>query len=448
MAETGKDRRIYKLALLVSLSCVLQISESLIPHPIPGLRLGLASIMTLIALVMLGFRYALEVAVLRTILSSFIMGTFMSPTFILSFSGALISTLVMGVFYWLSHLHSRYRLSIVGISMVGALSHNIVQLCLAYLILVRHGGIFVFLPWLCIGAVFTGWVTGVVAGRVCLELKGYGSRRAHAEIMQGDFSLPVLNHYLPGNTLLHRMPAAAKVSGVVILSLAVLIFSDFRLYIGLFLFLAAITIFSRISFVFLFSRVRRYVSLLLIAFLLPVIFNSGTRVLTSVAYFKITYEGLSTGGLFAFRIVFLILAGSLLVRTTSPDQLARGLARMLSPLRLLGISDRRIATILSLSLMAIPVFWELARKAIREAELRKVRNLRNLIPLLSHFVAALYLETEQKSDLWKRIDSDCSGYLDPEDSTEKTKAAFSSVQKGGEPVQQENGGGIGVAVQR
>ncbi|MDD5596122.1 MAG: Gx transporter family protein, partial [Candidatus Omnitrophica bacterium] len=36
--------------MLVSLSCVLQISESLIPHPIPGLRLGLANCMTLIAL--------------------------------------------------------------------------------------------------------------------------------------------------------------------------------------------------------------------------------------------------------------------------------------------------------------------------------------------------------------------------------------------------------------
>ena len=225
MAQTGKDRRIYRLALLVSLSCVLQISESLIPHPVPGLRLGLANIMTLIALVMLGFRCALEVAVLRTILSSFLMGTFMSPAFILSFSGALISTLIMGLFYWLSRFHSRYRLSIVGISMVGAVSHNIVQLYLAYLILVRHGGIFVFFPWLCIGAVFTGWVTGVIAGRVCLELKGYGSRGARAEIMRGDLSIPVLNHYLPGNTFLHRMPAGIKVAAVVILSLVVLIFS-------------------------------------------------------------------------------------------------------------------------------------------------------------------------------------------------------------------------------
>ncbi len=169
MIEPKEDRKIYKIALLVSISCVLQISESLIPHPIPGLRLGLANMVTLIALVTLGFRSALEIAIFRTVLSSFIMGTFMSPTFILSFSGAAISTLVMGFFYWLSSFHRRYRLSIIGISIIGALSHNIIQLYLAYLILVKHGGIFVFFPWLCIGAVVTGWITGTVAGSVMIK---------------------------------------------------------------------------------------------------------------------------------------------------------------------------------------------------------------------------------------------------------------------------------------
>ncbi len=86
-----EDPKIYKIALLVSISCVLQISESLIPHPIPGLRLGLANMVGLIALVNLGFLSALEIAILRTILSSFIMGTFMSPNFIMIFSAAAIS---------------------------------------------------------------------------------------------------------------------------------------------------------------------------------------------------------------------------------------------------------------------------------------------------------------------------------------------------------------------
>ena len=86
MVGSSDNSRTYKIALLISISCVLQISESFIPHPIPGLRLGLANMLTLVALVTLGFRAALEIAVLRTVLSAFIMGTFMSPTFVLSFS--------------------------------------------------------------------------------------------------------------------------------------------------------------------------------------------------------------------------------------------------------------------------------------------------------------------------------------------------------------------------
>ena len=105
MSEINKDHKVYKIALLVAFACVLQIAESLIPHPIPGLRLGLANMLTLTAMVVLGFRYAMEVAVLRTVLSAFIMGTFLSPTFILSISGAVLSTLVMGFFYWLSGVH-------------------------------------------------------------------------------------------------------------------------------------------------------------------------------------------------------------------------------------------------------------------------------------------------------------------------------------------------------
>jgi len=61
MGEGKENTRMYKVALLVSMACVLQISESLIPHPIPGLRLGLANMLTLVALVTLGFRYALQI---------------------------------------------------------------------------------------------------------------------------------------------------------------------------------------------------------------------------------------------------------------------------------------------------------------------------------------------------------------------------------------------------
>jgi heptaprenyl diphosphate synthase len=432
MVESKENSNIYKIALLVSISCVLQISESLIPHPIPGLRLGLANMLTLVALVTLGFRSALEIAIFRTVLSSFIMGTFMSPTFILSFSGAVISTVVMGFFYWFSSFHRRYRLSIIGISIIGALSHNIVQLYLAYLILVKHGGIFVFFPWLCIGAVVMGWITGIVAGSVCRRLKEIQGQKAIAEMIQKDFSVPVSNQYLHGSSFLHRLPAEIKIGSIFILSLAVLIFSNFWLYLGLFFFLYIIVLLSHTSFAFLFSKAKRYTLFMFVAFLLPVFFNSGTHVLSSVASFKITYEGLSTGALFAFRILFLILSSSLLVRTTSPEEITRGLARILSPLRNLGISEKRIATILSLSWIAIPFFWDMARRTIHSANLKRAKDLRSLIPLLSNLIATLYVETEPGSAFWRGAYPGQESHLVDQDTTERRRTDSAlTLSKGG-----------------
>ncbi|MDD5595505.1 MAG: Gx transporter family protein, partial [Candidatus Omnitrophica bacterium] len=386
---------VYKIAMLVSLSCVLQISESLIPHPIPGLRLGLANCMTLIALVTLGFGPALEVAILRTILSSFIMGTFMSPTFILSFSGAFVSTLVMGLLYWLSGFHHHYRLSIVGISILSALSHNLVQLYLAYLILVRHKGIFVFLPWLCIGAVLMGWLTGVVAGNVCLKLKNQDALKLIIAKNPKEHSLLEFRHYFPGHSYIHRLRADLKIMGIFLLSFVVLIFANPWLYLALFLFLIVLTLASATPFSFLFFKMKKSVLLIFASFLFPLFFNSGKHILLNMVYFKLTSEGLTLGAIFALRVLFLIMISTLLVRTTSPQDLTRGLSKVLSPLRFMGISQQRTADILSLSWMAIPVFWEMARNAIRAADLKNIKSLRNLIPLLSEIIAYLYLETEK-----------------------------------------------------
>ena len=397
MLDSVENKRTYKIAILVSIASVLQICESFIPHPIPGLRLGLANMLTLVALVTLGFRAALEIAILRTILSAFVMGTFMSPTFILSFVAAVVSSLVMGLLFWMSGFYRRYRLSLIGISILGALSHNMVQLCLAYLLLVKHRGIFVFTPWLCIGAVGMGLITGVVARRVCIKLKESEKQDTNAETNQKDFYVPGPNHYVAGGSFLHRLTAETKISALLILSLPLLIFSNLWLYLGLFFFLLAVLIFSGTPAGFLFSRVRKYWLFVLMAFSFPLFFNSGKTVLLDTAYFQITQEGLSAGAIYSFRILFLLSLSALLVRTTAPEEMTQGLARMLSPLRYVGLSERRLAATLTLSWRAMPFCWEAVRKAIRTSNVSSMKNFRNLIPALTHMITTLYVEAAPES---------------------------------------------------
>lgn len=399
----------HRIALLVALSCVLQISESLIPHPIPGLRLGLANLVTLVALVLLGFRPALEIALLRTLLSSLIMGTFLSPTFLLSLSGATISTFVMGLLLQVSRHRHRFGFSIIGISIVGALAHNMVQLGLAYLLLVRHGGIFLFFPWLCYGAVGMGWITGAVAAGVCRRIEsGQILEPSHPRLQHPKTSVLRASHYHPQGGFLHRTGPEIKILGLLAFAFLVLAFDDFKLFLGLFLFLIILSIASGISTQVLFHPLRRYKILVLTAFFLPLLFNNGTDILFTYGWVSITREGLASGGVFSLRILFLILMSALLTRTTSPEQLTRGLSGVLSPLKYVGISERRTAGILTLSWAAVPILWDTAGRVLRRSDVSRATHLRNLIPLLSDFIAGLYAETNPNSPLWNRVREESS----------------------------------------
>ena len=401
MTTLNERERIYRIALLVSISCVLQISESMIPHPVPGLRLGLANMLALVAMVSMGVRAALEVALYRTLISSLLMGTFMSPTFILSFSAALVSTAMMGLFYRFSAASWRYGFSIIGVSIAGALTHNMVQLFLAYLILVKHTGIFVLFPWLAIGAVATGWITGLVAGGVCRRLEGSEATAPQTDAGTGDVEKPEARGYIPGTSPIHRMPAAVKLGALLILATAVLFLSNRWAFAVLFSLLAAGIATARIPFSAVIGRVRKYAFLVVLAVALPILFNTGVRVATTIGGFHVTTEGLSTGLTLGLRILFLIAASSLATMTTSPREMTAGLTKILFPLRRLGGSEERIATVFTLAWASFPEIWAAARSAIRSENFRKEAGVRSMIPLISNVIASLYMEATPDGRLWR-----------------------------------------------
>ena len=89
---TEDDHRIAKLA---AIAIVLHMVEAVIPSPLPGVKPGIANIVTLYVLYQYGFATAAWVSILRVFASSLLLGQFLSPTFILSLSGALCSLTVM-----------------------------------------------------------------------------------------------------------------------------------------------------------------------------------------------------------------------------------------------------------------------------------------------------------------------------------------------------------------
>lgn len=146
--------------LLISLALVLSYIESLFPTsliiPIPGIRLGLANIVTMFALFYLGFVSAMTISVLRCVLAALMFGGLSSLLF--SLSGALLALITMQV---LKYGYNKL-FSILGISIGGAAAHNTGQILMASLMM-RNTAIFAYLPILLLAGMVMGFVTAVVA---------------------------------------------------------------------------------------------------------------------------------------------------------------------------------------------------------------------------------------------------------------------------------------------
>ncbi len=148
------------LALLVAIGIILHLVEASLPALffIPGAKLGLANIVTLIALTNFGFAAALQVLLLRILVASLLSGTFMTVTFFLSLTGGLVG-------FWLMNLAYQYlrdRFSLVGISIIGAFGHNFGQLLMAFYF-IQSSGLFYYFPYLILAALPTGFFVGVLA---------------------------------------------------------------------------------------------------------------------------------------------------------------------------------------------------------------------------------------------------------------------------------------------
>ncbi|WP_300330978.1 Gx transporter family protein [Fusobacterium sp.] len=157
------------LILLILLSLYLSLAETLIPKPVPWLKVGLANIGGIIALEKFGKKMAIEVVILRILIQGLMLGTLFTPGFIISFISGMGSLLIM-----ISLYHFREKLTLVSISMASALIHNIIQLSVVYFLLFRNINlnskyiIFFVFGFLILGCV-SGMITGIIGEKLSLR---------------------------------------------------------------------------------------------------------------------------------------------------------------------------------------------------------------------------------------------------------------------------------------
>jgi len=156
LETTAEDHHIARMA---AVALGLTILESAIPSPLPGVKPGLANIVTLIVLARYGWRMAAWVSLLRVIAGSFLFGNFLTPGFFLSLSGAVLSLLVLA---FARHLPERW-FGTVSQSIFAAFAHVAGQMLVVYLWLIPHAGIAYLIPVFATAALVFGTVNGLIA---------------------------------------------------------------------------------------------------------------------------------------------------------------------------------------------------------------------------------------------------------------------------------------------
>ncbi|MCM1161665.1 MAG: Gx transporter family protein [Roseburia sp.] len=165
-----KTKKIVTLGMFTAVALTIFVVESYFPPivPIPGIKMGLANVVTMLLLFLYHEKDSFTVLLLRIILGSIFTGQAVS--FIYSLFGGIACFFIMALLYRIF----RGKYSIL-VSMTGAVFHNLGQIAAAMLLLRSYSVLF-YLPILMLSALITGFFTGCVALGLSRRLKklGYG----------------------------------------------------------------------------------------------------------------------------------------------------------------------------------------------------------------------------------------------------------------------------------
>jgi len=150
-------KRLFFSAFLATMAIFLSIAEAVVPKPLPWMRIGLANAITLYAFGIMRPREVLLIVIARVTATSLLLGTFLSMSFLLSVTSALSSFIVMYFFY----TFCRRWFSLVGISILGAVTSNASQLLVVNTLFVNSRLSYYFLPFLFLFALLGGTASGL-----------------------------------------------------------------------------------------------------------------------------------------------------------------------------------------------------------------------------------------------------------------------------------------------
>ena len=158
-------RKVAYFGVLTALALIFSYVESLIPISlgIPGVKLGLANLIVVVALYKMSWAEASVISVVRIIVAGFMFANVFSILY--SLSGGILSFTVMAL------LKRTGKFSVFGVSMAGGVAHNIGQITVAAFV-VQTFSVTYYVPVLIVAGVVTGFIIGILAKEMLKRLAG------------------------------------------------------------------------------------------------------------------------------------------------------------------------------------------------------------------------------------------------------------------------------------
>ncbi|MCR4955108.1 MAG: Gx transporter family protein [Lachnospiraceae bacterium] len=159
-----KSTTVAYLGMLTALAMILSYVESLIPMSvgIPGVKIGLANLVVMVALYTVGIKWAFALSMVRIILVGFTFGSMSSMMY--SFAGGMLSFLVMVI------AKKTGFFSVRGVSILGGVFHNVGQIALA-ICLVENVKLVFYFPVLLVSGTAAGVAIGILATMIIVRVK-------------------------------------------------------------------------------------------------------------------------------------------------------------------------------------------------------------------------------------------------------------------------------------
>ncbi len=182
-----------------------------------------------------------------------------------------------------------------------------------------------------------------------------------------------LGQYMPTGSAVHRIDAGAKIIELIALIITIFLAHELTALAIAFFFSIWVVRQSKLPLRYILRGMRPFIWLFLFIFLIHFLVVPGRPIFPlRIGFMEMTYSGLREGALISFQVALSIIFSSILTLTTSPMELAKGVFRLLSPLRIFRVPIDDIAIMVMISMRYVPLFLQEVERITKAQRARGV----------------------------------------------------------------------------